>query len=225
MTWVSVSLRKMELKNRINNMESQLMDISQELQTIADESSNEQSKISLKNNYELGTNDQYRTERESIFGENTSDKEKEEAVKSMLSGYFEDPDNITADDLDKFAEEFGLDPEELSKKWFFGLFTCSKTDVDDLYTKLFGNDGINEKSEEQLAKWMIKVQYMDEKSDLRNESQMESDLLRSETDAETQTLEAQQEAIQTQLKAARAEYDSLGEALDKDIETSTIKLV
>jgi hypothetical protein len=227
MTWVSVSLRKMELKNRINNMESQLMDISQELQTIADESSNEQSKISLKNNYELGKLNSGRlSDMTSIFSSKTSDEDRQETVRSMLGGYFEDPDNATSDELDKFAEEFGLERDSLnSKGWFARLFTGSDENLDNVYEKMFGEDGVNTSDEKLLSAWMTQSQYLDDKLEISTLNQVESDTLRDETEAKTQALEAQQEALQTQLKAARAEYVSLGEALDKDIETSTIKLV
>jgi hypothetical protein len=60
MTWASVSLRKMELKNKINSMESQLIDISQQLQKISNESSAKETAVSLWSNYNLsGINNEY----------------------------------------------------------------------------------------------------------------------------------------------------------------------
>ncbi len=217
MTWVSVSLRKMELKNRINNMESQLMDISQQLQSISDRSSSEQTKISLKSNYELGKlNGQHRSDIENIFSDDGLDCNKSGMVTSMLGGYFEDPSNPTAEEIAKLREEFGFSETELPD---------DIGNVNDIYDKLFVSDALEDSSKKLLGSWMLTSQYLDDKLEIQTLTQAESDTLKDDTDAQTQALEAQQEALQTQLKTARAEYDSLGEALDNDISKGAIKLV
>jgi uncharacterized protein YlxW (UPF0749 family) len=96
--------------------------------------------------------------------------------------------------------------------------SCGETDG-----TVFGNVAIN--SNYYSANAASTIRYNEQKLELQTLANMQSETLRSETDAQTQTLEAQQEQLQTQLKAVRAEYDSLDEALDKDIQSSTIKLV
>ena len=53
MSWVTVSLRKMTLKNRINNLESELIRISQRLQTVANNESYNQQADQLNHNYQI----------------------------------------------------------------------------------------------------------------------------------------------------------------------------
>ncbi len=220
MTWVSVSLRKMELKNRINTLESQLIDISQRMQTIADEKASEQTKQALQSNFELSqVRTKYLKDMTSVF---TADDKAATIQDSLLSQCYNDEGQL---DIAKFQEMFGLDGTAVE-----GL--TEETMADDLFTRFFtGQDGVellknlDETSTKYLANMHVTSNYLDEKMSLTALNQAEADALRSEADSETQALEAQQEQIQTQLKAARAEYDNLGEALDKDIQTSTIKLV
>lgn len=150
MTWVSVSLRKMTLKSRINTLEERLMDVSQEIQ-----STHEQNATTIRKNNlaeQAGLSDLNKDFRETLGG------------------------------LDKESDTY-------------------QTEVLDAYTK-----------------------WADDKMANTSIFDAEEEMIRSEASAKTSALEMEQEMLQAQIKAARSEYDSLGEALDKDIEQSTIKL-
>jgi BMFP domain-containing protein YqiC len=150
MTWVSVSLRKMTLKNRINTLEDQLMNISQQIQS----SQQEGAMSIMKNNY---------GEQAQLSGINND-------FKSSISGLDKDSDTYQTDILGAYTE------------W---------ADAKMANTSIFD---------------------------------AQEEMIRSEASTKTSALEQQQEMLEAQLKSARSEYDALGEALDKDIEQSTIKL-
>lgn len=157
MSWVTISLRKMTLKNRINNLESELIRISQQLQTVANNESYNQQADQLNHNYNVAA--------------------ANAAYQESLNG------------IDTNA------------------------------------DGDNEKQlEAQRNIANVTLAY-------NNQMQMEDSIFEAKnsarqrmTDAQSNALEAQQEQVETQLKAAKAEYDSLGEAVKDDIKRDTISL-
>lgn len=153
MTWASISLRKMELKNRINRFESELIQVSQRLQTISNKAS-----------YNENINSSYYTYNLSV---------------------------VNAD--------------------YQNAITMASQATDSTL--------------QTSAMYQAQLTYSNQKAVLEAMKQAWSDAKKSETDAEAQTLEAQQEQLQTQIKAARAEYDSLGDAMDNDINKGAIKLV
>jgi hypothetical protein len=143
----------MELKNRINQFESRLIQVSQRLQTVSNKSS-----------YNENINNSYYTYQLSLVN-----ADYQNAI--TLAGQASDSNGQTA------------------------------------------------------AMYQAQLAYSNNKAVLEAMKQSWSDTKKSETDAEAQALEAEQDQLQTQVKAARAEYDSLGEAMDNDISKGAIKLV
>ena len=155
MTWASISLRKMELKNRINDLEAEDINISQQLQTLSKQSSRDQESTNLDTNYQ----------------------------KTLLSKEYQDAVKLVNDD--------------------------KKADAT--------------KKQEALTK--LQQQYTEKVSLFESQQQMISNSRRDVTDSQVKALEAQQQQVETQLKAANAEYQNLGEAMDQDIKDGAIKLV
>ena len=150
MSWVSLSLRKLTLKNRINNLESDLVRISQALQTAEQSYSYEEQRSNLFYNYELSQiNQNYQG---AIAGAGTDSQ----AVYSV-----------------------------------FQAAVAYQTRMQ-MQTSIFN---------------------------------AESEVRRRKSDAETSALEAEQTEVETQLSAARAEYDSLTNAIHEDIKKNAITLV
>lgn len=152
MTWASISLRKMELKNRINHIESKLLQVSQRLQTATNKAS-----------YNENINNSYYTYQ-----------------LSLVNADYQNSITLASQASDSNAQT--------------------------------------------AAMYQAQLAYSNNKAVLEAMKQSWSDTKKSETDAEAQTLEAEQEQLQTQLKAANAEYDSLDETLSNDIQKSAIKL-
>ncbi len=158
MSWVTVSLRKMTLKNRINTLESDLIRISQRLQSIANNESYNQQADQLNHNYNVAAlNAAYSDQMSQIDTNANGDTKKQlEAQKAIA-----------------------------------------------VATNTYNNQ----------------MQIQDSIFEAQNTTRQNL------ADAQTQALEAQQEQIESQLKSARAEYESLGDALKNDIEKGVIKLV
>ncbi len=154
MTWATVSLRKMELKNRINQLESEDLKISQRIQSLARQSSRDEQALQLQNNYQ----------------------------KTLLQQDYQDS-------MDAIS-----------------------------------NDGKASDADKQQAIASAQQQYNDRLSIFEQTLENRSNSIKELVDAQTQALEAQQEQVETQLKAARAEYESIGKAMDTDIKSSTITL-
>lgn len=157
MTWATISTRQMNLKNRINGLESQLTRISQDLQTAYDDSSYKQQLNEMKYTEELAA-------------------AQDEYTEKM-------------DKLEKAHEN-----DEKSGA----------------YTKEY-NDAQRE--------------YLKKKRALDNELKTKNTCNKDMTDAKTRALEAQQEQIETQLEAARSEFDQLDKACSQDIQKGAIKLI
>ncbi len=157
MTWVSVSLRKMTLKGRINGLEERLMNISQQIQSTQEQSANALRGNSLESQ--------------------ANSAAASSAFKSTLSDLKEQKNSNTIDSSTYQANIF-----EAYTQW----------------------------TEDKSSGSIFDAQ---------------AEIIRSEAAAKTSALEMEQEMLEAQLKSARSEYDALGEALDKDIEQSTIKLV
>ncbi len=152
MTWASISLRRMELKNRINRLDSQLINISQRLQTVSNKASYNESINSSYYSYHL----------------------------SIVNADYQNAITMASQSTDATLQTSAMYQAQLS--------------------------------------------YSNNKAVLEALKQAWCDAKRSETDTEAQALEAEKERLQTQLRAASAEYDSLGEALDSDIQKGAIKL-
>ncbi len=235
MTWASISLRKMELKNRINSLESQLIDISQQIQTIANKGAARETQASLWSNYNLTLiNNQYMTNMQ--LAQNTNwnavsainsctsaediqkyiDKYKEETGNSDFTLNLDTYDTTTVEGLAEAKQALiNAIPET-------ALFAAHAA-LGETNGTVFGDVSIN--SNYYSANAAATISYNNQKLALDTQTQAQSNVLRGETDSQTQALEAQQEQIQTQLKAARAEYENLDQALDNDISKGAIKLV
>ncbi|MBE7706714.1 MAG: hypothetical protein E7Z91_05690 [Cyanobacteria bacterium SIG30] len=154
MTWATISLRKMELKNRINQLESEAIQISQELQTASRESSQEQQMTNLTSNYQQSL---------------------------MYADYEKAMDAINSN---------------------------KKIDA----------------SKKQEAIMKVQQRYNQNANVFSSINESKASSLKNVTDAKTKAIEARKEQVETQLKAANAEYESLGQAMDNDIQKSAIKL-
>ncbi len=70
----------------------------------------------------------------------------------------------------------------------------------------------------------VVMQYMDDKRQLDAGFAAQNQMVQDKADAKTKALEAEQEQIETQLEAARAEYESLDKACSEDIKNGAINL-
>ena len=157
MTWATISARQMVLKNRINCLESQLIHISQDLQTAYNDSA-----------YKQQFNQMDYTE-----------------------------------DLAKIQDDYNKEIESIEEQY-------KDSDTSAEYTKAY-NDATKK--------------YLEKKQAIENDLEKDNRVNQDKTDAKTQALEAQQEQIETQLEAARAEYESLDKACSNDISKGAIKLI
>ena len=162
MTWATISTRQMVLKNRINCLETQLIRISQDIQSTYDESSYDQQFAQMDYGEALAeAQDKYQNSMDELYKEHT---------KNIEGGK-----NASYDETKKY------------------------------------NDATKE--------YLTAKRGLDKKLEAKNRCNQDR------TDAKTRALEAQQEQIETQLEAARAEYDQLDKACSQDIQKGAIKLV
>lgn len=160
MGWAALSLRKMTLKQRINNLEQRLTTISQELQSQYDAASYAEQAVGVEKSQAL-------SDLQTTYSNNTS------TLASTYSG---------SSDTDSLSEySTALQQEQLSYQY-------NQMILESLFTA--------------------------------KEEAMQDTINQSETQ-----LELEQEQIETQLEAARAEYDSLDEAVSEDIQNGAIALV
>ena len=165
MTWATISTRQMVLKNRINCLETQLIRISQEIQSTYDESSYDQQFAQMDYGENLAqAQDVYQKEMDKIYNDHTKNADGSDASN-----------NNTYDETKRYNDATRT-------------YLNAKRNLD---KKLEANNRVNQ----------------------------------DRTDAKTRALEAQQEQIETQLEAARAEYDQLDKACSQDIQKGAIKLV
>lgn len=160
MGWAALSLRKMTLKQRINNLEQRLVTVSQELQSMYDSAS---------------------------YAQRAAGVEQSQQLANLQSTYSNNMSTIT-------GQYQGSSKQE---------------DLAEYNTKI---------QEEQLA-------YQYNQMILNSMTTAKSQALQDTVNqAETQ-LELEQEQIETQLEAARAEYQSLDQACSQDIKDGAIKLI
>ena len=158
MTWATISTRQMVLKNRINTLESQLIDISQQLQTAYDDSA---------------------------YNQQINQMDYSEKLEQIQNAYQDRLDALSGNDT-------------------------STTEGSELYTK---------QTNEAAKLYLTAKKMLDQQLNTVNTMEQHK------TDAKTKALEAQQEQIETQLEASRAEYDQLDKACSNDIGKGAIKLV
>ena len=160
MGWVTISLRKMALKQRESNLQYRLMQISQERQSLANQAQYTQRYINaMKNQQYSGITNSYM-----------------DAVQQL--------------------QNESADLEPTSKEW-----TAYQTALDQFSLI---------QSRQQMAADSIFQGY--------------EDSLMGDVNRRDQQLEAEQTQIETQLKAAQAELESLDQAMDDSIKNSAIKL-
>ena len=159
MGWAALSLRKMTLKQRINNLEQRLVNISQELQSMYDSASYAQQAMGVEQSQAMMA-------LQNTYSNNTA------TIGSQYTGA------TNAQDL--AAYQTALQQEQLSM----------------MYNQMIQNSLFTAKG--QALQETINQQ-------------------------ETQ-LQLEQEQVETQLEAARAEYDSLDQACSQDIQSGAIKL-
>ncbi len=160
MGWAGLSLRKMILKQRINNLEQRLVNISQEIQTQYDSSSYAQQALGVEKNQALAN-------LQTTFSNNSS----------------------------VLADSYG-----------------NATDASALA------EYNNQIQQQQLS---LMYNQMLQNSIFSSKEQSMQDTINA---AESQ-LELEQEQVETQLEAARAEYDSLDQAVSQDVKNGAISLV
>ena len=160
MGWASISLRKMQLKQRINNYEQRLMHISQELQSMYDSSS---------------------------YAQQAAGVEKSQALGNIATQYQANLDSLSSQagsgtDAASLAQyNTAIQQEQLS-------YTYNKMITDSLFSA-------------------------------------KSQALQDQVNEQETQLELEQEQVETQLEAARAEYQSLDLACSQDVKDGAIKLV
>lgn len=162
MGWASLSLRKMTLKQRINNLEQRLTNISQELQTMYDSSSYSQQALGLEKN-------QAALALQTTYSNN---------INTLGGTYGSGTGSTSTDQLAQYNA--ALQQEQLSY----------------MYNQMIQNSMFSAK-----------------------EQAMQESINQQET-----ALELEQEQLETQLQAARAEYQSLDQAIGQDIQDGAIKL-
>ena len=87
------------------------------------------------------------------------------------------------------------------------------------------NDRKASDADKQQSIMKVQTEYNNRMNIFQQTQQAKLNSQKHLTDARTNALEAQQEQIESQLKAARAEYDNLGQAMDQDIKDGAIKLI
>lgn len=160
MGWAALSLRKMTLKQRINDLEQRLTTISQELQTMYDSSS---------------------------YAEQAIGVEKSQALSSIMQTYSDNSSTISS------QYQGSSDTASLSE-----------------YNTALQQEQLSYQYNQMILNSMFTAK----------EQAMQDTINQSETQ-----LELEQEQIETQLEAARAEYQNLDDAVSSDIQDGAISLV
>lgn len=162
MGWVTLSLRKMALKQRISNLEYRSIQLSQEQQSLSNQSSYQQRYLGMKKNQDLMSLSQQR-----------------QNYLQQARGKYSNQDSL------------------------------STQDTLDLQSAL---DEIN-------------LNYQFAEMNAESVFQAEQDSMLQQINARQEQLELEQQQVEAQLKAARAEEESLSSAMDQDIKNDAIKLV
>ena len=162
MGWVTLSLRKMVLTQRVSALENRLLHLSQEQQTLANSSAYTERAIGL---------------------------EKQEAYSSLMGNY---SGNLS--DISSFVSSGDAsDPATLIQY----QTQLQQSQLDYMYNKMVIDSVFTQKEQS----------------------------LQDEVNNKQTYLQLEQEQVETQLEAARAELEQLDEACSQDIQSSTISLV
>ena len=162
MGWVTLSLRKMVLTQRVSQLENRLLHLSQEQQTLANSSAYTERAIGL---------------------------EKQDAYSSLINNYSGNLKNIS----DFVSTGDASDPATLIQY----QVQLQQSQLDYMYNKMVIDSVFTQKEQSLQDQVNNKQTY----------------------------LELEQEQVETQLEAARAELEQLDEACSQDIQSSTISLV
>ncbi len=162
MGWVTLSLRKMVLTQRVSQLENRLLHLSQEQQTLANSSAYTERAIGL---------------------------EKQDAYSSLMNNYSGNLTNIS----DFVSTGDASDPATLIQY----QVQLQQSQLDYMYNKMVIDSVFTQKEQSLQDQVNNKQTY----------------------------LELEQEQVETQLEAARAELEQLDEACSQDIQSSTISLV
>ncbi len=160
MGWVTLSLRKMVLTQRVSQLEHRLTRLSQEQQSLSNSSSYEERVIGLQ---------------------------KQEAYASLTSKY--------------------------------------STDYNNFSNSISGNAGAAELAQYQVQLQQSQRDYIYNKSMIDSIFTQQEQALQDRVNSKQSYLELEQEQVETQLEASRAELEQLDEATSQDIKSSTISLV
>ena len=162
MGWVTLSLRKMVLTQRVSQLENRLLHLSQEQQTLANSSAYTERAIGL---------------------------EKQEAYTSLMNNYSGSLNNIS----DFVSSGTASDPASLIQY----QAQMQQSQLDYMYNKMVIDSVFTQKEQ----------------------------ALQDQVNNKQTYVELEQEQVETQLEAARAELEQLDEACSQDIQSSTISLV
>ena len=162
MGWITLSLRKLVLTQRVNELEHRLTKLSQEHQSLSNGSS---------------------------YTERFMGVRKSEAYKELLTNYSNNMNTTAA----KYQNGAVTD-----------ISMAAQYNVDIQQNQL---------------------DYMFQKMNLESIFTAEENALRDEVNQKENHLDLEQEQIETQLEAARAEKEQLDQAISQDIKSSTISLV
>lgn len=162
MGWVTLSLRKMVMTQRVSQLEQRLVKLSQEQQTLANSSAYEERAIGL---------------------------EKQEAYKSLTTDYSNNLNNVASS------------------------FNNGST------------AGVQALAQYQVQLQQSQLDYMYNKMMIDSVFTQKEQALQDRVNDKQTYLELEQEQVETQLEAARAELEQLDEAVSNDIQQSTISLV
>ena len=162
MGWVTLSLRKMVLTQRVSQLENRLLHLSQAQQTLANSSAYTERAIGL---------------------------EKQEAYTSLMNNYSGSLNNIS----DFVSSRNASDPASLIQY----QVQMQQSQLDYMYNKMVIDSVFTQKEQ----------------------------ALQDQVNNKQTYVELEQEQVETQLEAARAELEQLDEACSQDIQSSTISLV
>ncbi len=162
MGWITLSLRKLVLTQRVSELEHRLTKLSQEQQTLSNSSS---------------------------YSERVIGVEKSEAYKNIIANYSNSINSISQNFQNGPVTDIGITGQYYTDIQSAGLeYLYNKMNTDSIFT-----------AKEQA--------------------------LQDEVNQKQTQLDLEQEQIETQLEAARAEKEKLDEAISQDIKSSTISLV
>ena len=162
MGWITLSLRKLVLTQRVNELEHRLTKLSQEQQTLANSSS---------------------------YAERIIGIDKSDQYRNLYSNYANSFNEIAQNYSNASATDVGLAGQYMT----------------DIQTK--------------------QLEYLYNKMNIDSIFTAKEQMIQDEVNQKQTNLALEQEQIETQLEAARAEKEQLDKAISEDIKASTISLV